>query len=145
MASVGLNTAMMSATHQAAHTALSQSGKSATQRLGESLASTPATQDAAQVREAFTQFVGETFFSQMIKAMRTSTGKPAYFHGGQAEEVFRGQLDQTLAEEMTTASADKVAGPMFEHQFPQLARLLAEQPTTKTAPGLSVLNQLKRR
>lgn len=145
MASVSLNSAMLSATQPAGRMALAHGGKSATERLGESLAASPATNDALHVREAFTQFVGETFFAQMIKAMRTSTGKPAYFHGGQAEEVFRGQLDQTLAEEMTTASADQVARPMFEHQFPELAKLLADQPHAKPTVGLPALDQLRRR
>jgi hypothetical protein len=71
-----------------------------------------------ELRKQFTQFVGETFYGQMIKAMRSTQGKPAYFHGGRGEEVFRGQLDQALAEQMTKASADKFAGPMFERQFP---------------------------
>ena len=45
--------------------------------------------DKDELREKFTQFVGETFFGQMIKSMRSTVGKPAYFHGGQAEEAFR--------------------------------------------------------
>jgi hypothetical protein len=74
-----------------------------------------------ELREQFTQFVGETFFGQMIKSMRATTGKPAYFHGGRAEEVFQGQLDQKLAEHLTEASAERFAEPMFARQFPHLA------------------------
>jgi hypothetical protein len=74
-----------------------------------------------ELRERFTQFVGETFYGQMIKAMRSTVGKPAYFDGGRGEEVFRGQLDQTLAEHMTKATADRFADPMFQRQFPHLA------------------------
>lgn len=77
--------------------------------------------DTQQLREHFTQFVGEAFFGQMIKAMRTMTDKPAYFHGGRAEEVFQGQLDQKLAEHLTETSADRFAEPMFARQFPKLA------------------------
>ena len=73
------------------------------------------------LKAAFTQFVGETFYGQMIKAMRSTVGKPAYFHGGRGEEVFQGQLDQQLAQHLTEATADKFAGPLFEHQFPHLA------------------------
>ena len=40
--------------------------------------------------------------------------------------MFRGQLDQTLAEHMTKATADQFAGPMFDLQYPQLASLLEE-------------------
>jgi Rod binding domain-containing protein len=73
------------------------------------------------LREQFTQFVGETFFGQMIKSLRAATDKPAYFHGGRAEEVFQSQLDQKLAEHLTEASAERFAEPMFERQFPKLA------------------------
>jgi peptidoglycan hydrolase FlgJ len=79
-------------------------------------------QKTDELRERFTQFVGEAFFGQMIKAMRATVGKPAYFHGGRAEEVFQGQLDQKLAEHLTEASADKFAEPMFERQFPDLTK-----------------------
>ena len=70
--------------------------------------------DESQLRETFGQFVGEAFFGQLMKAMRSSVGKPAYFHGGRAEEVFQGQLDQVLAEKISESSADRFAGPMFE-------------------------------
>jgi hypothetical protein len=70
--------------------------------------------DQAELRQAFDSFVGETFFGQMIKAMRKSVGKPAYFHGGRAEEVFQAELDQTLAKDMARTSADQFTGPMFD-------------------------------
>ncbi len=68
----------------------------------------------SEAREAFDQFVGQTFFSQMMSTMRKTVGKPAYFHGGRAEEIFQSQLDQVLSEEMTNATADQFTGPMFE-------------------------------
>ncbi len=67
-----------------------------------------------ELRKAFTNFVGQTFYGQMLQALRRSTGKPAYLHGGRAEEIFRNQLDQVLAEKMTEASAETFAGPMYE-------------------------------
>lgn len=67
-----------------------------------------------KLRQAFDGFVGETFFSQMLSAMRKTVGEPAYFHGGRAEEVFQGQLDQMLAERLTVSSAAQFTGPMFE-------------------------------
>jgi len=67
-----------------------------------------------ELREVFTQFVGETFFQQMMSAMRKTVDKPAYFHGGRTEEVFQNQLDQVFSERMTEASADEFANPMFE-------------------------------
>ena len=100
-------------------------------------------EQAQEVRDTFRTFVGESFFGQLLKSMRSTQGKPAYFHGGQAEEVFRGQLDQTLAEEMTAASADKIADPMFRQQFPQEAALLKRE-AANAASGLDDLNQLRR-
>jgi Rod binding domain-containing protein len=65
-------------------------------------------------RDAFRQFVGETVFGQMLSSMRKTVDKPAYFHGGRAEEVMQGQLDQQLAEEVSKSSADRFADPMYE-------------------------------
>ncbi|MFV2066774.1 MAG: rod-binding protein, partial [Pirellulales bacterium] len=99
-----------------------------------------------QVRDAFTSFMGQTFFSQMIGAMRTSVGEAAYFHGGQAEEIFRGQLDQQLAEKMAETTRDQFGGPMFARQFPQLAETLAaHEAAAETTIDSSGLNRLSRR
>lgn len=70
--------------------------------------------DQTELRRVFNQFVGETFYQQMLGALRRTVDKPAYFHGGRAEEVFQGQLDQVLSERMTEATADEFTGPMFE-------------------------------
>lgn len=67
-----------------------------------------------ELRQAFNTFVGETFYGQMLKAMRSTQSKPAYFHGGRAEEMFQQQFDQVLAGKLSAASADKFSGPMFE-------------------------------
>jgi len=65
-------------------------------------------------REVFDQFVGETFFGQMLSAMHKSHGKPAYFHGGRAEEVFQGQLDQVMGEHLSKATAGNFSGAMYD-------------------------------
>ena len=101
-------------------------------------------QEAQEVQKTFRTFVGEAFFGQMLKAMRSTQGKPAYFHGGHAEEVFRGQLDQALAQEMTEASADKIADPMFRQQFPRQAALI-EDDSQRQRSSLSDLERLPRR
>lgn len=80
--------------------------------------------EAKEVEAAFTKFVGTTIFGQMMSSMRKTVGEPAYFHGGQAEEVFRGQLDQQLAEEMTDSGASPFAQGMFRQQFPDQADIL---------------------
>ncbi len=68
------------------------------------------------LREAFHDFVGQTFFGQMIASMRSTQNEPAYFHGGQAEKIFQGQFDQQMAETLSEKSASKIADPMF-HLF----------------------------
>jgi hypothetical protein len=70
--------------------------------------------DDQELRETFDQFVGQTLFGQMLESMRKTVGKPAYFHGGRAEEIFSRQLDQVLGEKIASASAETLTGPMFE-------------------------------
>jgi Rod binding domain-containing protein len=72
--------------------------------------------DQGELREAFHDFVGQTFFGQLIASMRATQGETPYFHGGRAEKIFQGQLDQQLAETLSEASASRVADPMF-HLF----------------------------
>lgn len=67
-----------------------------------------------ELQEAFTDFVGQTLFGSMLASMRKTVGKPAYMHGGRTEEVFQKQMDQLIVEDMTEASADTLAGPMFD-------------------------------
>ncbi len=95
-----------------------------------------------ELREAFTDFVGQTFYGLMIKSMRSTVGKPAYFHGGQGEEIFRGQLDQIIAEQLTDATAAKFADPMFEQQFPYASDSRSD---SSAQSGLPLLDQLSRR
>ena len=80
----------------------------------QSLAARNGSEAEPSLREAFDTFVGETFYGTLLKSMRQTLEKPAYFHGGRAEEIFQGQLDQTLVGEMTKANAQQFTGPMFE-------------------------------
>jgi peptidoglycan hydrolase FlgJ len=66
-----------------------------------------------KTREAFQEFVGQTFYGQLMQSMRKTVGKPAYFHGGRAEEVFQGQLDQVLTDRMSKATASTFSEPMY--------------------------------
>lgn len=79
-----------------------------------SLAIDEGAEEPTALREAFDNFVGQTFFQQMLSAMRQTVDKPAYFHGGRTEEVFQGQLDQVLSEHMTKAAADEFTDPLFK-------------------------------
>ena len=67
-----------------------------------------------ELRSAFDDFVGQTFFGHLLKAMRKTVDKSAYFHGGRGEEVFQNQLDQLLVEKVSQASAPQFTDPMFE-------------------------------
>ncbi|MEQ8848476.1 rod-binding protein [Botrimarina sp.] len=103
----------------------------------------PALADAKQLRQAYTQFVGETFYGQMLKAMRQSVGEPAYFHGGMAERQFQAQLDQHLAQDLAGAGAGGLADELFASQFPSEAALI--EASTDTDGPLAALDQLRRR
>ncbi len=65
-------------------------------------------------REAFDQFVGGTFYKQMLSEMQKSVGKPAFMHGGKAEEMFRSELNSHLADKMAASSGKQLTGAMFE-------------------------------
>jgi len=73
-----------------------------------------ANRGADETKEAFRDFVGQTLFGQMLQSMRSTVGKPAYFHGGRGEEVFQQQLDAVMVENISEASASTVADPMYE-------------------------------
>jgi hypothetical protein len=70
--------------------------------------------DNPELKKAFTDFVGQTFYGQMLKSLRSTVDKPAYFHGGQGEEMFQEQMDQILCEKFADASSEKFSGPMFD-------------------------------
>ena len=53
--------------------------------------------------------MGQTFYGQMLASMRKTQSKTPYFNGGRGEQVFQGQLDQQLAENMAKAN-----GKQFE-------------------------------
>ena len=91
---------------QAASAPLESSAVDTVQAPGESCAD--------DLKEAFQDFVGQTFFGEMIKAFRTTQQPSKYFHGGRAEEIFQGQFDQVLTEKLSDASSDKIADPMYE-------------------------------
>ena len=68
--------------------------------------------------DAFDQFVGDTFYRQMLKSMRSGTGKPAFLHGGQAEEIFQSQLDELMITDLVKATKDSFSADLFQQQFP---------------------------
>ena len=66
-----------------------------------------------QLKEKFQEFVAGTFYAQMLKALHKTHGKPAYFHGGQAEEIFQGQMDQQVATELSKSHGAAFSDPLF--------------------------------
>ncbi|QDT67763.1 flagellar rod assembly protein/muramidase FlgJ [Planctomycetes bacterium MalM25] len=101
---------------------------------------------ARELKEAFGQFVGETFFSQMLKSMRSTVNEPAYFHGGHAEEQFQARLDQQVSQDLA-ASGGEFAEDLFESSFPREAALLKrnETNTGSVESPLAALDMLRRR
>lgn len=90
------------------------------------------------LREAFDQSIGSTFFRQMLKSLRSSTGKPAYFHGGQAEEIFQSQLDEILISDLASATGDSFSDKLFQQQFPNHSGQASKpaEPATSSLPPL---------
>ena len=78
--------------------------------------------------DAFDQFVGDTFFRQMLKSMRSGTGKPAFLHGGQAEEIFQSQLDEVMITDLVKATKDSFSAELFKQQFPDHTSNTTAQP-----------------
>ena len=106
-------------------------------------------EEAKEVKKVYSQFVGENFYGMMLKSMRKTVGKPAYFHGGQAEEMFRARLDQQIAQDLASSPSNNISDALFEHQFPRHAETLrqAEQALelqSEESP-LAQLDALKKR
>ncbi len=74
------------------------------------------------LEQAFQDFAAGTFYSEMLKALRKTEHKPAYLYGGMAEDMFRAQLDQTVAEDLAAKHGKQFAGPLFA-AFAQRLRL----------------------
>ncbi len=70
--------------------------------------------DTPELKKAFTDFAGQTFFGELVKQMRATLHKPAFFHGGMGEDIFQTQLDQIMVERMSETSAKSFSDPMYE-------------------------------
>jgi len=70
--------------------------------------------DTPELQKAFTDFVGQTFFGELVKQMRATVHKPAFFHGGMGEDIFQSQLDQILVERISETSAASFSDPMYQ-------------------------------
>jgi Rod binding domain-containing protein len=103
---------------------------------------TDALAKARTLEKTYGQFVGETFYGSMLKAMRQTVGEPAYFHGGQAEKLFQSQLDQQMSADLASGDGADLARSMFAKQFPVEANLLRE--AAERGEPLAELGSLRR-
>lgn len=85
-----------------------------------------------QLKEKFQEFVAGTFYAQMLKALHETHDKPAYFHGGQAEEIFQGQMDQQVATELSKSHGAAFSDPLFVTFQNQLKGIRPEALTQRT-------------
>jgi len=70
--------------------------------------------DTPELQKAFTDFVGQTFFGELVKQMRATVKKSAFFHGGMGEDIFQSQLDQIMVERISETSAKSFSDPMYQ-------------------------------
>ncbi|WP_299468747.1 rod-binding protein [uncultured Gimesia sp.] len=88
-------------------TSLSSAVTQAPSQLNQAQKSSP------ELKQAFQDFVGGTFYKQMFKALRSGQNKPAYFHGGQAEEMFQSHLDQQISEDLAKNQGSAFSDTLF--------------------------------
>lgn len=84
----------------------------------------------AEVQEKFQEFMAGTFYAQMVKSLRAGQGKPAYFHGGQAEEIFQSQMDQIVSENLANSHGAEFAEPLYRAYLQQRGQQPTDAPQT---------------
>jgi Rod binding domain-containing protein len=55
-----------------------------------------------------------TFYQEMMKSVRKMHGKPAYMHGGQAEDMFQNQLDQHVSQDLAHTNGNQFADSLYQ-------------------------------
>ena len=98
--------------------------------------------DPEKLREVFQDFTAGQFYGQMLKALRSTQGEAAYFHGGTAEEIFQGQMDQLIAEDLARHHGAQFSEPMFRLFESQLrhAKLAADADSLNRADSTNALS-----
>jgi len=61
-----------------------------------------------KLRQAADKLVGSVFYGTLLRKMRSSVLTGPYGHGGPAERMFQGQLDQILAERAGSARSTRL-------------------------------------
>jgi|GEM_PF-5984107 len=88
--------------------------------------------DQSKLRDTFNEAVAATFYRQMFKALRASTGQAGLLANSQSEKMFQQQLDEILIEKMSQATGGDFSSDLFEQQFRKFTSApQAEQPGSK--------------
>lgn len=67
-----------------------------------------------KLKSTFQDFTAGTFYKEMLKSLRKMHNKPAYVYGGRAEEIFQGQMDQQVAENLAHSKGSQISEPLFQ-------------------------------
>jgi Rod binding domain-containing protein len=79
--------------------------------------------DLSRLRETAHRVAGSVFYGTLLKAMRESSLKGTYGHGGRGEEVFAGQLHGLWAEKLGLASGKGMGDVLYRHLEAQQRRM----------------------
>lgn len=64
--------------------------------------------------EAFTQFVGETFYSIMVKQMRAGVGENSLFGDSTATRTYQQQFDTMMVQNLAKNDASQLSQAMYD-------------------------------
>jgi Rod binding domain-containing protein len=76
-----------------------------------------------RLRSATGEVVGSVFYGTMLKAMRGSSLRGEYGHGGRGEDVFAAQLDAVRARQLGKASQGGLADTLYQRLALQQQRI----------------------
>lgn len=88
--------------------------------------------DLQRLRDTAGEAMGNVFFGTMLSAMRSTTLKGEYGHGGRGEEVFSAQLDGILAQQMGKSSQLDLGELVFK-AYEKQQRLMSTQQSAASA------------
>lgn len=67
-----------------------------------------------KLRRAANELVGSVFYGTLLRRMRSSVLTGPYGHGGNAEKMFQGQLDQIFAERAGAARSTRLTDAIID-------------------------------
>lgn len=83
--------------------------------LGERMEASQADAQEAELRDTARQFIGLAFYFPMLQQMRQDPFRTELFHGGFAEDAFANQMDQTLADAMSSRDSSGLVDAIVRH------------------------------